>query len=137
MADRVQEGSILINGETILPSSLWIFLDTEEYSRGWRLVKNFDSYALTQKVTEEGWLCLFTVGRVKARAFGFGEEKTTRKAIDRLLADLKPKTSNGLEITEVSLKSFLELTYVSVSARRRNIQKNVDSEWKGPHQTDR
>lgn len=123
MADKIKAGAILIEGRALLPDSLRF--ESEPCSNGWSLVKNLDSYALDRKIREAGWTFFFLAGEVKASVFGFDTEKMTLKAINRLLANLKPEKLNCLEITQVALKRFLGLPCVSVSARSRHIQESM------------
>jgi len=57
-------------------------------------------------------------------AFGADEKQVTGKAIKRIIASLKAKNFNCLEITHVAAKRFLGLPYVSVSAHSRHVQKS-------------
>ena len=123
MADKIKVGAILIEEGALLPESLW--LESEPCSNGWRRVKNLDGYGLDRRVREAGWTFFFLAGEIKASVIGFDLEKTTHRAIMRLLANLKSDKLNCLEITQVVWKRFLGLPYVSVSAHSRHIQKSM------------
>lgn len=123
MADKIKAGAILIEDGALLPESLWF--ESEQCSNGWRRVKNLDGYGLDRKIREAGWTFFFLAGEVKASVFGFDIEKTTQRAIKRLLANLKSDKLNCLEITQVVWKRFAGLPYVSVSAHSRHIQKSM------------
>ena len=129
MTDKIKAGAMLIEGKTLLPNSL--LLESEKCSGGWILLKNLDRYRLDRKIRDRGWNFFSVQGELKASAFGLDVEKTTRKALLRVLAASKSKAFNCLEITEVALLRFLGLPYVSISARPRQIQQsNVLSESK-------
>ena len=129
MTDKIKAGAMLIEGKTLLPNSL--LLESEKCSGGWILLKNLDRYRLDRKVRDRGWNLFSIRGKVKASAFGLDVEKTTRKALTRVLAASKSGAFNCLEITEVALRRFLGLPYVSISARPRHIQQsNVLSQSK-------
>ena len=123
MADKIKVGAILIEEGALLPESLW--LESDQYSNGWRRVKNLDGFGLHRRVHEAGWTFSYLAGKVKASVFGLDTEKTKRKAIQRVLGNLKSEKFNCLEITQVVLKRFLGLPYVSVSAHSRHIQKSM------------
>jgi len=123
MVEKIKAGTILIEESTALPDSLQF--ESEQYPSGWRLVKDLDRYGLDRKIREAGWTFFFMAGEVKTSVFGFDAEKRTLKAIHRLLANLKSEQLNCLEITQVALKHFLGLPYVTVSAHSRHIQENM------------
>ena len=122
MAAKVKTGTILIKEGVFLPESLRF--ESEPYSKGWRLVKNLDGYGLDRKICEAGWNFFFMAGEIEANVFGFDVEKTTHRAIKRVLANLKSEKFNSLGITQVAAKRFLGLPYVSVSAHPRHIQES-------------
>jgi hypothetical protein len=123
MPDKIKAGAILIEDGALLPESLW--LESEPCSNGWRRVKNLDGSGLDGRVRDAGWTFFFLAGEIKATVFGFDLEKTTHRAIARLLASLKSDKLNCLEITQVVWKRFLGLPYVSVSGHARQIQKSM------------
>jgi hypothetical protein len=63
-------------------------------------------------------------GVIRTSVFGSDEEKTTRKAIKRVVEYMRSKKFNCLEITQVVAKRFLWLPFVTVSARSRHIQES-------------
>jgi hypothetical protein len=120
MADTIKMRTILITDGALLPESL--MLESAPYGYGWRLVKNLDSNGLDQIISQAGWNFFYIAGLIETKAFGSDEKKTTRKAIKRIIANLKSKNLNYLEITRVTAKQSLGLLYVSVSAHSRHIQ---------------
>jgi len=120
MADTIKLRTILITDGALLPESL--LLESEPYGYGWRLVKNLDSNGLDQIISWAGWNFFYIAGLIETNAFGSDEKKTTSKAIKRIIANLKSKKFNCLEITRVTAKRSLGLLYVSVSAQSRHIQ---------------
>ncbi len=123
MAEKIKTGTILIEEGALLPESLRF--ESEPYSKGWRLVKNLDSRALDRKIREVGWTFFYMAGGVNATAFGSDLEKTTRRAVRKVLASMKSDRLNCLEIAEVVEKRFLGLPYVTVSAHPRHIQESM------------
>jgi hypothetical protein len=120
MADTIKPGTILITEDALLPE--FLLLESEPYAYGWRLVKKLDSNGLDQIISQAGWNFFYIAGVIETNAFGSDEKKTTRKAIKRIIANLKSKNFNCLEITRVAAKRSLGLPYVSVSAHSRHIQ---------------
>ncbi len=125
MADIIKPGTILIEEGALLPESLR--LESEPYSNGWRLVKNLDGYGLDRIIHEAGWTFFYMAGEVDATVVGSDLEKSTRRAVKRMVAKLKSDKSNfnSLEITQVAAKRFLGVPYVNVSALWRHIQESL------------
>src|SRR5882724_3043994 len=109
MPDTIKTGTILIKEGTLLPESLRF--ESESCAPGWRLVQNLDGYELGRKIHEAGWTFFWLAGEIGATVFGFDEQKTLRRAVERILANLKSGKFNSLEITRVTSKHFLGLPY--------------------------
>lgn len=120
--EKIKPGTMLIAEGAILPESLQV--ETEPYAYGWRLVKNFDSQGFNQIIAKTGWNFFYIAGVIETNTFGSDEKRTTRKAIKQVIAKLKSKDFNCLEITQVATKRSFGLPYVSVSAHSRHIQKS-------------
>ncbi len=127
MDDTIETGTILITEDALLPGSLPI--ESDPYAYGWRLVKKLDSIELDQIISQAGWNFFYIAGVIEMNAFGSDEKKTTRKAIKQVIAKLKSKNFNCLEITRVVAKRWLGLSCVSVSAHSRHIQKGQSLSW--------
>jgi hypothetical protein len=123
MAETIKTGTVLIKDGTLLPDALQF--ESEPCATGWRLVKNLDGYGLGRKIHEAGWTFFCVAGEIKGTIFGFDGQKTVRRAVKRILANLKWGEFNSLEITRVASKRFLGLPYASVSAHSRHIQENA------------
>jgi hypothetical protein len=123
MADKIKTGTILIKEGALLPESLRF--ESEPYSKGWRLIKDSDSRGLDRKIREAGWTFFLIAGDANVTAVGSDLEKTTRRAVKRVLASMKSDRLNCLEIGQVVVKRFLGLPYVAVSAHPRHIQESM------------
>jgi hypothetical protein len=122
MAEIITTGTILIKEGTPLPECLRI--ESEPYSKGWRLVENLDSRGLDRKIREAGWTFFFMAGDAHATAVG-SDPEGTRRAIKKVIASMEPDGFNCLEIAQVGVKRFLGLPYVNVSAHPRHIQQSM------------
>ena len=130
MAEKINAGTVLIKAGTILPEGLQ--LDSEQYSKGWKLLKNLDGKGLDRKISEAGWTLFFIANEVNATAVGSDLEKTTRRAVKKVIAHMKSERFNCLEVVQVAGKRFLGLPYVAVSAHPRHIQESMSllhSKW--------
>ena len=123
MAETIKTGTILIKDGTLLPDALQF--ESEPCATGWRLVKNLDGYGLGRKIHEAGWTFFCLAGEIKATVFGFDGQRTVRRAVKRILSNLKSEKFNGLEIMQVQAKRFLGLPYASVCAHSRHIQEDA------------
>src|SRR5437667_12727789 len=101
MTDKIKMGAILIEGGALLPDSLRF--ESEPYSKAWRLVKNLDGYGLDRKIRQAGWT-FFYMAQIKASAFGFDREKAVRRAVNRVLANLRSEKFNSLEMNQMAQK---------------------------------
>jgi len=122
MTDAIAAGSILIEGRAHLPNSMR--LSSEPDASGWATL-NGARPVFEKEVQEAGWTFFFMAGEIKATVFGFDRQKTLRAALRRLLTNVKYHNCNAIEITQVTVKSFLRVPYVSVSAHARHLQKGL------------
>jgi len=126
MAETIKTGTILIKEGTLLPEVLRF--ESEPCATGWRLVKNLDAYGLGRKIHEAGWTFSWRAGEIGATVFGLDEQKTLRRAVEQILANLESAEFNSLEIMRVASeasKRFLGVRYVTVSAQSRHIQESA------------
>jgi len=124
--DTIKTGTILIKEGTLLPEVLRF--ESEPCALGWRLVKNLDGYGLGRKIREAGWTFSRRAGEIGATVFGLDEQKTLRRAVEQILANLEAAEFNSLEIMRVASeasKRFLGVRYVTVSAQSRDIHESA------------
>jgi hypothetical protein len=125
MPETIKTGTVLIKEGTLLPEALRF--ESEPYVPGWRLVKNLDGCGLSRIIHEAGWT-FFWPCEIGATVFGLDEQKTLRRAVEQILANLESKEFNSLEIMRVALvasKRFLGVCYVTVSVHSRHIQESA------------
>jgi hypothetical protein len=83
---------------------------------------------LDRKIHEAGWTFFGLAGEIGATVFGLDEQKTLRRAVEQILANLESAKFNSLEIMRVASeasKRFLGVRYVTVSAQSRHIQERA------------
>jgi hypothetical protein len=114
----IKAGALLIENGTVLPKLL--SLDTEAYANDWRTVNVPATFEKDIQLAD--WTFFFLAGSFEATAFGFDTEKSLHTAVERLITGAKSRHCNCLEITEVTMKSFLGLPYACVSAHSRHVQ---------------
>ena len=123
MDENINTGTILIKEGTLLPECL--HLETESYSKGWRLLKNLEAQGLDRKIHKTGWTLFFMANEIHVAAIGSDLGNTTRRAVKKAIAYMKSDTLNCLEIAQVAVKPFLGHCCVSVSAHPRHIQESM------------
>ncbi|MGA3074948.1 MAG: hypothetical protein ABSG56_14760 [Bryobacteraceae bacterium] len=121
MTEAIAAGSILIEGAH-LPNSL--LLPGEPGSNGWTALNGARS-TFEKDIRAAGWTFFFMAGEIQATVFGFDNQKTLCTALQRLIAKVKSRDCNSIEITRVTGKSFLKVPYVTVSAHPRHLQKGL------------
>lgn len=126
MPDTIKPGAILIKEGARLPETMRF--ESESCLPGWRLVKDLDWCGLDRKIREAGWTFIRGAGQFGATVFGLDEQKTARRALEQILANLESAESNSLEIMRVASEAstrFLGVRYVTVSAQSRHIQESA------------
>jgi len=124
--DTIKPGTILIKEGALLPETMRF--ESESCLPGWRLVKDLDGCGLDRKIREAGWTFFRVAGQLGATVFGLDEQKTARRALEQILANLESAESNSLEIMRVASEAstrFLGVRYVTVSAQSRHIQESA------------
>ena len=120
MRDVIEAGSILIERGTLIPDS-WLS-QGEPYSNNWISIGKRDRSGLEASIHKAGWTFFYLAGEVRATVFGFDEQETVRKAVKRLITNVKAQRLNCLEISRVSMSSFLGVPYATVAGHARHIQ---------------
>ena len=123
MTERIKTGTLLIEEGVIFPDSLRV--ESEPYSKGWRIVKELDGYGLDRTMSQVGWTCFYMANEISASAVALDREKSLSKAVNQILTKLKLERFNSLEITQVATNRFLGLPHTTVSAHARHIQESM------------
>jgi hypothetical protein len=122
MINEIAAGSIWMEGGTHLPKTF--SLPGGSDVNGWTAL-NGERAAFEKEIGVAGWTFFFMAGEIRATIFGFDKQKNLRSALKRLIANAKSQHCNCIEITQVAVKSFLSVPYVSVSAHSRHLQKGL------------
>ena len=123
MRDTIEAGSILIEGSALVPD-YWL-PPGEPYTNGWVCAGTRDRRQLEASIRKAGWTFFYLAGEIKAAACGFDKQRMARKAVKRLIAGLKARRLNCLEITRVTPSSFLGVPCVTVAGQARHIQESM------------
>jgi hypothetical protein len=114
---------LLVRDGAVLPPGL----TTEQtaFLPGWRVVKNFDTYAMRQKIRETNWRLLHLRGGKETKVMGRARQKILRRGVAQILGELKGRKFNSLEVTVHDSKSFLGVMFFSIAVNLRHFQCNV------------
>ena len=115
--------NVFIREDTRSPTTLWI--ESEAFLPGWRVVKNLDRATLARNIEGANWNFFYLAGESRATVLGRDRSGTLRRAVKCVLAKQEGQTFNSLEITKVVSKRFLGIPFMSVTAHSRHIQKGI------------
>jgi hypothetical protein len=116
-----QTGTVFIKEGTTLPESLRI--ESEPYSKGWRLITQLGGCDFDRTVSEAGWTLFFMAGEVNATVLGSDSQGSADRAVRKLM--MKMNGFNCLEIAQVASGRALGLPSVTASGHARHIQKSM------------
>ena len=122
MTIHLQVGSVLIREGFLLPRPLKV--DSESYSKHWRIVTGTDRFGFAEDIHAIGWNYFFDAAQVKATHFGWRSGNGADRAFARILGELRRKSLNSVEITEISRRQFLGVPYTAISAHGCHIQQS-------------
>ena len=122
METFIQTGSILIADGTRIPTSFQTQAKTPV--SGWQLVHNLDRRGLTQSIGQAGGKLFDLNTALETLVFGFNHRKALHKAINHLVANVRAKSFNCLEIQQVEARRCLGFPYLFVTAHSWHIQEN-------------
>ena len=123
MLEPINAGAIFFKEGTLAPEALQP--EGDPYAPGWSLLKNLDACELGRKAQESGWTLFSLAGNSSVTVFGLDEQKTIRRAVERILARAKSEKFNSVEILRVTSTAstrFLGICYVTVFTRARHLQ---------------
>ena len=92
---------------------------------GWRVVKNFDNYSMQRKIRETNWRFLQLRGGKETRLMGRGRQEILRRGVGQILAEIKGRKFNSMEISVLVSKSFFGVIFLNISVNLRHFQRNT------------
>jgi hypothetical protein len=122
MTDRIRVGTMLIADGTHTPESLVV--DTERYSAGWSSITGSTSVQLGKEIENAGWAFFYMAGEIRTSGFGLSDQSRTARAVAHLINAVRRENCNCLEITQMRRRSVLGLSYTSLVAHARHIQRS-------------
>jgi hypothetical protein len=122
MTNTLHVGTLLIEDGTPRPELLVV--STEPYSARWSYIAKFTSAQLGREIESAGWTFFYMAGEIRTRGFGFNDQSRTNRAVAHVMDAVKLQNCNCLEITEMRRLSFLGLSYTSLVAHARHIQRS-------------
>jgi hypothetical protein len=122
MTDRIRVGTMLIEDGTHTPEST--VGETECYLAGWSSISKSTSAQLGRELESAGWTFFYMAGEIRTTGFGFNDQSRTDRAMAHVIDAVKRENCNCLEITQMRRRSFLGLSYTSLVAHARHIQKS-------------
>ena len=123
MHPTITGGTILIQEGTLIPECL--DFQGEARSSGWMSVRNLDRVQLEVEIDKAGWVVFSATGEIRRAVVGFDKQKALLTAVGRVIASQQLQNCNCLEIAEVTMASFLNVHYVTVTAYSRHIQQRL------------
>lgn len=123
MAGSIMAGSITIADGAGVPTSFQTAPKTSV--PGWQLFYNLDRRGLLQTIRQAGGNLFKLDTTLETQVFGFNHRKALHKAINHLVANIRAKSFNCLEIQQVKARRCLGLPYLFVSDHSWHIQENV------------
>ncbi|MGC2769283.1 MAG: hypothetical protein WB607_27540 [Candidatus Acidiferrum sp.] len=99
--------------------------ESEAFLPGWRVVKNFDSYALRRKIRETNWSFLQLRGGKETKGMGRARKDILRRGVAGLVSEFRGRTFNSMEITVLVSRRFLGLMFLNIAVNLRHFQHNT------------
>ena len=121
MRETDKAGTVFIKEGTALPESLRI--ESEPYSKGWRLITELGGCDLDRTVSAVGWTLFFMAGEVNATVLGSDFKGSAGRAVRKLM--MKMNGFNCLEITQVAAGRAFGLPSVTAFGHARHIQQSM------------
>lgn len=122
MADptTIKKGSLLLAEGTALPAS--VSLASNPCAPDWRLLNRINPTQLTELIQQAGWHCFYLAAELETTAWGWDQEATLHKALQRITAQTKAAHYNCVEIKHVEARRWLGISVVTLTAHSRQIQ---------------
>ncbi len=80
---------------------------------------------LTSELSSQGWTFFYMANAIRITSCGFNRQKMIYAALQRLIECIKKQKCNCLEVDDVTMRRFLGIPYVQLTAHPRHIQKGM------------
>src|SRR5260370_7429271 len=98
MSSGIKNGTIMIEEGITLPESF--NLESEPYSKGWRVVTNFEGHRLDKYLRKIGWTFFYMAAPLRVSVLGFGRDRTFRTAFHTIVKPPRDLNITSLEIPD-------------------------------------
>jgi hypothetical protein len=119
MTNTVKIGTIMVQDSAPMPNSL---VSAQPYCGGWSVVTDPNRSQLVKELESAGWTVSYTAGEMRTTSFGLNQQTMIRNAVLQAIKAAKLWAFNCLELTEVTRKSLLGVSFIRIAARGRHIQ---------------
>jgi len=120
----IMSGTILIAKDAPRPPCVQV--EAHAFPDAWvSVAQNLPARELEKDLVAAGWTFFYLASAVKTTAFGFDRTKMIHAALQRAITNVSLQRCNCVEIDDVSTQSFLGLSYISLTAHPRHIQKGA------------
>lgn len=116
-------GSVLIGADAHLPHTVQI--ECGAFSSAWRTIIRPDRRTFERELEAAGWSLFYLAGKTTATVLGSDNEKTWRRAVDRVLAQIRLQGFNCAELSAIEARSYCRVPYVTVSVHARHVQQGI------------
>jgi hypothetical protein len=119
VTDTVKTGTIMVQDSAPMPKSL---VGVQPYCGEWSVVTDPNRSQLGKELESAGWTVSYTAGEMRTTSFGLNQETMIRNAVVQAIQAANLWSFNFLELTEVTRKSLLGVSFIKIAARGRHIQ---------------
>jgi hypothetical protein len=119
MTDTVKIGTIMVQDNAPMPNSL---VGAQPYSGGWSVVTDPNRSQLGRELEGAGWIVSDTAGEMRTAGFGLNRETMIRNAVVQAIKAAKLWAFKCLELTEITRKSLLGMSFIRIAVRGKHIQ---------------
>lgn len=121
----IAPGTILVEASTMLPPCLLWERGTPG-GKCWAPVLRTQGFPeFEAELRAGGWSFLYFAITITAIGIGLDRDRAAQAALRGLIATAEAQRCNSFEVSGVSERSFLGLTYLRVTAHPRHIQKGI------------
>jgi len=118
----IENGTMLVQEGVILPPVL--ASDCHSCGEGWRTFGSLSAFALSRKTREVGWNLFFLAGEMRTLIPAWSRLLGRQRAVRRLLARVRRRNFNCMELCRIEARRFLGFPYLVVIAYAYHLQES-------------